>query len=70
MILEIMRVEGMQSERDRRVVLGAIERLPGLGRIISNLADGTLRLERAESLQLATLVAAIERAGYRVSVLA
>ncbi|MFV9504612.1 MAG: heavy-metal-associated domain-containing protein [Oscillochloridaceae bacterium umkhey_bin13] len=70
MIVEILRLEGMRSERDRRVITATLARIPGLGRVVINLADQTVRLERAETTSLTSLISALEGAGYRVSVMA
>jgi copper chaperone CopZ len=70
MTLEILRVEGMRSERDRRALLDVLGALPGVRRATASLADQTLRIEREDTASLAAIIAAIQRAGYSVAVLA
>jgi copper chaperone CopZ len=70
MTLEILRIEGMHRERDRRAVLAAVTALAGVHRASANAADGTLHLERDEAIGLAAIIRAVESAGYRVAVLA
>lgn len=70
MMLEILRVEGMRSEHDRRAVVAAVQATPGVRRAMANLADRTLRIEREDDTSLAAILTAIRAAGYQVSALA
>jgi hypothetical protein len=71
MILEIVRVEGLRGEAERRAVLSALEPLVGPGRVAVNLADHSVRIERPEGVGLSRLLAALNRAGFaRVAALA
>jgi copper chaperone CopZ len=69
MILEILRVEGMRSERDRRALADAVRAAPGVRRAVASLADHTLRVEREDAAPLAAILQAVVAAGYEASVL-
>jgi copper chaperone CopZ len=69
MTLEILRIEGMRSERDRRAIMELVRALPGVRRATASLSDHTLRVEREDTTGLAVIIAAVKRAGYSVAVL-
>lgn len=68
-MIEILRVEGMRGERDRRAVVEAVLAVPGVRRAFVNLADRSLRIERDREAGLAAIIQAVKDAGYEVSVL-
>jgi copper chaperone CopZ len=70
MTLEILRLEGMRGERDRRAILDAVRALPGVRRATASLSDHTLRVEREDTASLAAILQAVRRVGYSASVLA
>lgn len=71
MIVELLRVEDMRGEQARRAALTAVEAVAGVRRAVANLADRSLRVERADETSLAAILAALRAAGFvRVSVLA
>ncbi|MBP1464845.1 hypothetical protein EYB53_003890 [Candidatus Chloroploca sp. M-50] len=70
MILEILRIEQMRTERDRRVILSLVAEQPGIHHPIANLADRTLRFERDQQASLAHIIDALNQAGYAPAVLA
>jgi copper chaperone CopZ len=70
MTLEILRVDRMHGEGDRRAILEAVQGMPGVRRATVNLADHTLRVEREDGASLAAIVRAVQGAGYSVAVLA
>jgi copper chaperone CopZ len=69
MMQEILRIEGMRGERDRRAVLAAVQALPGVRRAVASLADRTLRVEREDTASLAAIIEAVRGAGYGVAAL-
>ncbi|NNJ10969.1 heavy-metal-associated domain-containing protein [Chloroflexales bacterium ZM16-3] len=70
MVLEILRVDGLRGEYDRRAIHDLLRTLPGLGRVVVNLADHTVRIERNDEASLATIIQVMRDAGYGVAVLA
>ncbi|MBX0328518.1 heavy-metal-associated domain-containing protein [Oscillochloris sp. ZM17-4] len=70
MTREILRVDGMRAEHDRRVVQDLLRALPGVVRVAVNLADHTVRIERNDEASLATIIQVMRDAGYSVAVLA
>ncbi|PDV99726.1 hypothetical protein [Candidatus Chloroploca asiatica] len=70
MTLEILRIEQMRTERDRRVILSLVAEQPGLYHPIANLADRTLRFERDQQASLSHIIDALNQAGYAPTVLA
>lgn len=69
MVQEILRVPGMRVERDRQALLGAVRAVAGVRRVMANLADHTLRIEREDELHLAAILRAVSAAGYEARVL-
>lgn len=69
MILDILRIEKMRTQRDRQAIIAAVEGTPGVRRVQINPADRTLRVEREEGSSLAAIIRAINAAGYEAAVL-
>nr|WP_044200926.1 heavy metal-associated domain-containing protein [Oscillochloris trichoides] len=69
MPLQILRIQTMHHQRDRRIILDLLKDMPGVTHASANLAERLIQIEHTEALSLAAILHALRAAGYEASVL-
>ena len=63
-----LRIEGMESSGCARSVEHALQLVPGVLRVRTNLVEGTADVEKADTVTAQQLIDAVQKAGYTARV--